>query len=212
MMNGLREAVGNDIEIMIDFHGRCGSTSVALQYIQALAPSRPLFVEEPIQPGDAVGMKQIVDKSPVPIAAGERLVDRREFDDLFRLRALNIAQPDLCHVGGFTEGRKIAAMADTANCGIAPHNPLGPIAGVAALHFDVATPNFVIQEEMSGAVPWYHDVVQGPIQAKDGYWLVPDCVGLGVDVNEAVAAKHPFKQEVMHAGNAILADGTIVDW
>ena len=212
MMNGLREAVGNDIEIMIDFHGRCASTSVALQYIQALAPSRPLFVEEPIQPGDALAMKQIIDKSPVPIAAGERLVDRKEFDDLFRLRALNIAQPDLCHVGGFTEGRKIAAMADTANCGIAPHNPLGPIAGVAALHFDIATPNFVIQEEMSGAVPWYHDVVQGPIRAKDGYWLVPDCVGLGVEVNEALAAKHPFKPEIMQASQAVLADGTIVDW
>ncbi len=212
MMNGLREAVGNDIEIMIDFHGRCASTSVALQYIQALAPSRPLFVEEPIQPGDALAMKQVIDKSPVPIAAGERLVDRKEFDDLFRLRALNIAQPDLCHVGGFTEGRKIAAMADTANCGIAPHNPLGPIAGVAALHFDIATPNFVIQEEMSGAVPWYHDVVQGPIRAKDGYWLVPDCVGLGVEVNEALTAKHPFKPEIMQASHAVLEDGTIVDW
>ncbi len=212
MMNGLREAVGDDIEIMIDFHGRCASTSSALQYIQALSPSRPLFVEEPIQPGDAVGMKQILDKSPVPIAAGERLVDRREFDDLFRLRALNIAQPDLCHVGGFTEARKIAAMADTASIGIAPHNPLGPLAGVAALHFDVATPNFVIQEEMSGAVPWYYDVVQGPIRVQDGHWLVPDCVGLGVAVNEQEAAKHPFKQEVMHAGHAVLPDGTIVDW
>jgi len=212
MMNGLREAVGDDIEIMIDFHGRCASTSSALQYIQALAPSRPLFVEEPIQPGDALGMKQILDKSPVPIAAGERLVDRREFDDLFRIRALNIAQPDLCHIGGFTEGRKVAAMADTANCGIAPHNPLGPIAGVAALHFDVATPNFVIQEEMSGAVPWYYDVVQGPIRAEAGHWLVPDCVGLGVEVNESEAAKYPFKQEIMHAGNAVLPDGTVVDW
>jgi galactonate dehydratase len=212
MMRKLREAVGDDIEIMIDFHGRPASTSAALQYIEALAPSRPLFVEEPIQPGDAPGMKQIIDKSPVPIAAGERLVDRREFDDLFRLRAINIAQPDLCHVGGFTEARKIAAMADTAGVGIAPHNPLGPLAGVAALHFDIATPNFVIQEEMSGAVPWYHDVVDGPIRAKDGYWLIPDRPGLGVEVDEKVIAKHPFKQEVMHAGHAVLDDGTVVDW
>jgi len=212
MMQALREAVGNDVEIMIDFHGRCASTSVALQYIHALAPYRPLFVEEPIQPGDSLGMKQIMDKSPVPIATGERLVDRREFDDLFRLRAINIAQPDLCHVGGFSEARKIAAMAETAGVGIAPHNPLGPLAGVAALHFDIATPNFVIQEEMSGAVPWYHDVVHSPIKAKDGHWLIPDRPGLGVEVSEATVAKHPFKQEIMHAGNAVLADGTIVDW
>jgi galactonate dehydratase len=212
MMQKLREAVGDEVEIMIDFHGRPASTSAALQYIHALAPSRPLFVEEPIQPGDATAMRQILDKSPVPIATGERLVDRREFDDLFRIRAINIAQPDLCHVGGFTEARKIAAMADTAGVGIAPHNPLGPLAGVAALHFDIATPNFVIQEEMSGAVPWYHDVVKGPIRMVDGYWQIPDKPGLGVEVDEKEIAKHPFKQEVMHAGQAALDDGTIVDW
>jgi galactonate dehydratase len=212
MMQGVREAVGDAVEIMIDFHGRCASTSAALQYIDVLAPFRPLFVEEPIQPGDAAGMKQIIDKSPVPIAAGERLVDRKEFDDLFRLRALNIAQPDLCHVGGFSEARKIAAMADTVGVGIAPHNPLGPLAGVAALHFDVATPNFVIQEEMSGAVPWYHEVVDGPIRVLDGHWVVPERPGLGVEVNEAVAAKHPFKQEILAASQAVIGDGTIVDW
>jgi galactonate dehydratase len=76
MMQGLREAVGDEVEIMIDFHGRSFHQR-RLQYIAALAPSRPLFVEEPIQPGDALGMKQIIDKSPVPIATGERLVDRR---------------------------------------------------------------------------------------------------------------------------------------
>ena len=212
MMAGLREVVGDEVEIMIDFHGRCASTSVALQYIAALAPHHPLFVEEPIQPGDALGMKQVMDKSAVPIAAGERLVDRREFDELFRLRAINIAQPDLCHVGGFTEARKIAAMAETAGVGIAPHNPLGPLAGVAALHFDIATPNFVIQEEMSGVVPWYNDVVDSPIRVEDGHWLIPQRPGLGAEVNEAEAAKHPFQQEVMAASQAVLSDGTIVDW
>jgi len=183
-----------------------------LQYIAALAPHRPLFVEEPIQPGDAPGMKLIQDKAAVPIATGERLVDRKEFEDLFRLRAINIAQPDLCHVGGFAEARKIAAMADTVGVGIAPHNPLGPLAGVAALHFDIATPNFVIQEEMSGAVPWYHEVVDSPIKVEDGHWLVPDRPGLGVEIDEKVAARHPFQQEVLAAGQARLADGTVVDW
>jgi galactonate dehydratase len=212
MMGGLREAVGDDVEIMIDFHGRPASTSVALQYISVLAPFRPLFVEEPIQPGDAPGMKLIQDKSPVPIATGERLVDRKEFEDLFRLRAINIAQPDLCHVGGFSEARKIAAMADTVGVGIAPHNPLGPLAGVAALHFDIATPNFVIQEEMAGAVPWYHEVVRGPIKVENGHWLIPQTPGLGVEIDEKVAAKHPFQQEIMAANQAMLDDGTVVDW
>jgi len=125
---------------------------------------------------------------------------------------IDIAQPDLCHVGGFTEARRIAALAETADAGIAPHNPLGPLAGVAALHFDVATPNFVIQEEMSGAVPWYDEVLQGPIRRVDGHWQVPEAPGLGVEIDEAAAARHPFRQEILAARDAALPDGTVVDW
>jgi galactonate dehydratase len=211
-MGAIREAVGEEVEIMVDFHGRCASASVALQYIEALAPFRPLFVEEPLPPGETLGLAAIKAKTTVPLATGERLVDRREFDELLRARAVDIAQPDLCHVGGFGEARKIAAMAEVASCGIAPHNPLGPIAGVAALHFDVATPNFVIQEEMVGAVPWYSEVVRGPIRMEDGCWQVPEKPGLGIEIDEAVAAKHPFEQEVLHTSHAVLADGTVVDW
>jgi galactonate dehydratase len=211
-MLALREAVGDDVEIMVDFHGRCASTSAALQYIDACAPARPLFVEEPIGPGDARSMAEIAHRCRVPIAAGERLVDRREFNELFNLRAIHIAQPDLCHVGGFGEARKIASAAEVVGVGIAPHNPLGPIAGVAALHFDIATPNFVIQEEMNGAVPWYHEVISSPIRTEGGYWMLPTTPGLGIEVNEAVARKHPFKQEEFHTVHALLADGTVVDW
>jgi galactonate dehydratase len=135
LMGALRVAVGNDIDIMVDFHGRPASASAALQYIEALAPFRPYFVEEPVQPGDALSMREVASRSPCPVATGERLVDRNEFDDLLRLRAITIAQPDLCHVGGLSEGRKIAAMAEVAGVGIAPHNPLGPLASVAALHW-----------------------------------------------------------------------------
>jgi galactonate dehydratase len=211
-MRALREAVGEEVEVMVDFHGRCASASAALQYVEALAPFRPLFVEEPLQPGETLALAALKAKTTVPIATGERLVDRREFDEVLRARAVDIAQPDLCHVGGFGEARKIAAMAEVASCGIAPHNPLGPIAGVAALHFDVATPNFVIQEEMTGAVPWYAEVVRGPIRMADGAWQVPDAPGLGVEVDERVAAAHPFEQEILHATNAVLPDGTVVDW
>ena len=211
-MGALRAAVGEEVEIMVDFHGRCGSASSALQYIEALAPHRPLFVEEPLPPGETLGLAAIKAKTSVPIATGERLVDRREFDELFRARAVDIAQPDLCHVGGFGEARKIAAMAETANAGVAPHNPLGPIAGVAALHFAVATPNFVIQEEMVGAVPWYGEVVRGPIRMVDGCWQIPEAPGLGIEIDEKVAAAHPFAPEILHTTNAVLDDGTVVDW
>jgi galactonate dehydratase len=208
----LRETVGDGVEIMVDMHGRAGSVSAAVAVIDALSPFRPMFVEEPIQPGDALSLAEITRKTRVPIATGERLVDRKEFEEVFRLRAVHIAQPDICHVGGLMEAKKIAAMADTAGIGVAPHNPLGPIAGASALHFAVSTPNFVIQEEMSGAVPWYDDVVRGPIRRVDGHWQVPTAPGLGVEVDEAVAAAHPFAPEVLAATQAVIADGTVVDW
>jgi galactonate dehydratase len=212
MMEALRAAVGPQIEIMVDFHGRPASVGAALAYVEALSPGRPMFVEELLPPGETAGLAAIAAKTNVPIAAGERLVDRLEFDELLRSRAIDIAQPDICHCGGLLEAKKIAAMAETLSIGIAPHNPLGPIAGVAALHFAISTPNHVIQEEMVGAVPWYFDVVSGPIRMVDGFWQIPDAPGLGVEVNEAACAKHPFAPEIIHTQNAVLDDGTIVDW
>lgn len=212
LMNGLREAVGDDVEIMVDFHGRPASSSAALDYINALAPGRPLFVEEPVQPFDPLLMAEVTLRSPVPVATGERLIGRTEFEPLFRARSIHIAQPDIAHTGGLAETRKIATAAETAGIGIAPHNPLGPIAGATALHFDIATPNFIIQEEMSGAVPWYDEVVDSPIRRVDGAWQIPQSPGLGIEVNETTAARHPFKQEVIHPLHAVMPDGTIVDW
>ncbi|HTM81551.1 galactonate dehydratase [Asticcacaulis sp.] len=214
IMRDVRSAVGEDIEIMVDFHGRPASGAAALAYIDAIAAQRPLFVEEPVPPGDTVAMKMVSSRSPVAIASGERLVDIREFENLLSERAVAIAQPDLCHAGGFTAGRKIAAMAEAVGIGLAPHNPLGPLASVAALHFAVATQNFVIQEEMSGSVPWFGDILDSPIERKNGNWQVPERPGLGVTLNEALAVKHPFQQEPLDviAGDAVLSDGTVVDW
>ena len=212
LMASLREAVGPDIEIMLDFHGKPGSVATALSFIEAVAPFNPMFVEEPIQPGDVRGMRQVTEKSAVPIATGERLVERSEFDDHFSARAMDIVQPDICHCGGLLEAKKIAAMAEAAGMGVAPHNPLGPIAGAAALHFAVSTPAHIIQEEMVGAVPWYFDVVKGPIRMVDGHWQVPDAPGLGIEVDEAECARHPFAPEVYHTRNAVADDGTLVAW
>ena len=212
MMGALRDAVGPGVEIMVDFHGRPASVGAALAYIGAVEPGRPMFVEEVLPPGDSAGLREVASKTSVPIATGERLVELAEFEELFRHRAISIAQPDICHCGGLWEAKKIAAMAEAAGIGLAPHNPLGPIAGVAALHFAVSTSNHVIQEEMVGAVPWYFDVVKGPIRMIGGFWQVPAAPGLGVDVDEAECARHPFAPETPHTVNAVLDDGTIVDW
>jgi galactonate dehydratase len=212
MMEALRRAVGPEIEVMVDFHGRPASAAAALAYIDALAPGRPMFVEEPLPPGETEGLKAVAAHSKVPLATGERLVERTEFADLLAARVVGIVQPDICHCGGLLEAKKIAAMAEAFSVGVAPHNPLGPIAGVAALHFAVSTPNHVIQEEMVGAVPWYFEVVEGPIELIDGFWRVPDAPRLGVTVNEAACARHPYKPEILATRAAVLDDGTIVDW
>ncbi|RWB96546.1 galactonate dehydratase [Mesorhizobium sp.] len=212
LMEALRKAVGPGIEIMVDFHGRPASVSAALAYVEALAPGRPMFVEEPLPPGDTAGLKALAARTSVPLATGERLVERAEFVELLSASAVSIIQPDICHCGGLSEAMKIAAHAEAVGVGVAPHNPLGPIAGVAALHFAVSTPNHVIQEEMVGAVPWYFDVVKGPIRMVDGFWQVPEAPGLGIEVDEAVCARYPFAPEVLHTQNAVMPDGTIVDW
>lgn len=212
LMKALREAVGEKVDIMIDFHGRPASIAGALQYIEELAPYDPMFCEEPVLPGDTEALRLVTERAGCPIASGERLIGYKEFEPLFQHKALHIIQPDLNHTGGLLEGKKIAAAAEQAFMGVAPHNPNGPLAGAAALHFDVACPNFVIQEEMSGAVPWYDAVVSVPMRRVGSAWQVPTEPGLGVEINEAEAAKHPFKAEVMHTLGAVMPDGTVVDW
>ena len=212
VLGDLRAAVGPAVDIMVDFHGRPASAAAALSYIEAMAPARLMFVEEPVPPEDLAGLADITRRVSVPVAAGERLIGRREFAPVIERRAVDIAQPDICHAGGLWETRKIAAMAESAGIGLAPHNPLGPIAGVAALHFGIATPNVVIQEEMSGAVPWYDDVVRWPIERRPGRWDRPELPGLGIEVDGAVIAAHPFAPDILHTRGATMSDGTVVDW
>jgi len=213
LMEALRGAVGDSIDIMIDFHGRPESTACALDYIRELVPYAPMFCEEPVQPGDTESLRFVTEHAGCAIASGERLIGFEEFVPVFTARALHVAQPDLSHTGGFLEGKRIAALADAHMIGIAPHNPNGPIAGAVALHYDVSVPNFVIQEEMSKAVPWYDDVVTAsPIKREGSFWSLPTEPGLGIEVDEKEAAKHPYKDDVLHSASALLGDGTVTNW
>ena len=156
---------------------------------------------------------QIKNSINCPLATGERLIGHQEFEDIISNRIVDIVQPDLNHCGGLLEAKNIAAAASTANIGVAPHNPNGPIAGAAALHFAASTTNHIIQEVMDKSVPWYDDVIsQTPIKKVKDCWLIPNTPGLGVDVNEKEAEKYPFKQEIMPTTDAYLNDGTVVDW
>jgi galactonate dehydratase len=207
-MAAIREAVGDAIDVMVDFHGRT-SPAMGIAIAEALAPYRPLFIEEPALPDNPDGLAQVARAVKIPVASGERLVTRFQFRELLEKGACAVVQPDLCHCGGLWEARKIAAMAEAYDVAVAPHNPLGPIATAACVHFALATPNFLIQEAIRADVPWRDDVVTPP-RIVDGHALPYEGPGWGIEVDEAEAARHPFEQEELlrywHE------DGSVADW
>ena len=207
----LRLAIGDSVDLMIDFHGRT-YPATAIQYINAVEEFQPFFCEEPVPCENVDALAEVRRAVRVPIGTGERLVTRHQFRRIFETQACHVIQPDICHCGGLLEARKIAAMAEAYYMGVAPHNPLGPVANCVALHFGLSTPNFLIQEDMLADVPWRWDVVTQNLKRENGYWLKPEAPGLGIDVNEAEAAKHPFQQEVFFQGGARAEDGSILDF
>lgn len=211
MMAALREAVGESMDIMVDCHGRHYPGN-AIEFCRILAPYRPFFIEEPVPPENIDALVEVRKASPVPIATGERLVTRFGFREIFEKQACHVIQPDLCHCGGLWEAKKIAATAETYYMGVAPHNPLGPVANAAALHFALSTPNFLIQEDMLTDVPWRWEVVQSSLATEDGYWLKTGTPGLGIEVDEVTAKKYPFQQEVIHPLTVRASDGAVLDW
>ncbi|CAN5603449.1 galactonate dehydratase [soil metagenome] len=209
LMRAVREAVGDDVDVMVDLHGRT-STAMGIQYGLALAPLRPWFLEEPCRPDDTAGLAEVARAVPVPIAAGERLATLREFESLFRARAVAVAQPDVCHAGGVTGVRRIAALAEAAGVTLAPHNPLGPVATMVNLHLGFAIPDFLIQEVMRADVPWRHDVVDHPLEIVRGRVPPPARPGIGIEVDEREAAKHPYQPEELVRWYH--ADDSVADW
>jgi galactonate dehydratase len=209
LMAATRTAVGEDIDVMVDFHGRTGAAA-AIEVCRALEPMRPWFVEEicaPEHPDELIRAARSVE---VPVAAGERLYGRGELLPLLTAGALDVAQPDVCHVGGVTELRKIAALCDTFGVALAPHNPLGPVATMVNIHAGLALSNFLILEVMRSDVPWRDEVVDADLRITDGYALPPERPGIGVELNRAAAARYPYAPE--QVPQWFHDDGAPADW
>ncbi len=209
LVETVRDAVGDEMDLMVDLHARCWP-AMAIQYCHALEPYGLLFFEEPCPTEDIDATVEVTRKSRIPIATGERLVTRYQFREVFEKRACHIIQPDLSHCGGLWEARKIAANAETYSIAVAPHNPNGPLALAVAVHFALATPNWLIQEMITNDVPWRDEVVDAPLQVRDGYVYPPKRPGLGVEINERAAAKYPFKPEAEQ--RYFHPDGAVADW
>ena len=209
LMAAARQGAGEDMDIMVDLHGRT-TAAMAIQYAEVLAPYRPWFIEEPCQPEDHEGTARVARSTRIPIAAGERLCHRRDFLPLLQSQAIAVAQPDVCHAGGLTEVRRIAALCDTFGVSMAPHNPLGPIATMVNIHLGFATPNFLIQEVMRADVPWRDEIVSGVTPIVGGYVVPSQAPGIGVEINFAAAAKHPYKD--VSPVQWYHHDGAVADW
>jgi galactonate dehydratase len=210
LVEAVREAVGPEMDLMVDLHARCSTPAMAIQYCHAFEPYGLFFFEEPCPTEDIEATAQVTRASRIPIATGERLVGRHQFRELFERRACHVIQPDLSHCGGLWEARKIAAMAEAYSMAVAPHNPNGPIATAVAIHFALATPNWLIQEAISSDVPWRNEVLDAPIEVRDGYFSIPARPGIGVEVNEEAAARYPFKPEAIQ--RYFHPDGAVADW
>jgi galactonate dehydratase len=209
VVGAIREAVGPEMDLMVDLHARTWP-AMAIQYCHALEPYGLLFFEEPCPTEDIEATAQVTRASNIPIATGERLVTRWQFREVFEKRACHIIQPDLTHCGGLWEARKIAAMAEAYSIAVAPHNPNGPICTAVAVQYALATPNWIIQEAITSDVPWRNDVIEGSLDVVDGHIAPPTAPGLGINVNEKEAAKYPFKPEAVQ--RYFHPDGSVADW
>jgi galactonate dehydratase len=208
----LREAVGKEIDIGVDFHGRL-SPANAIRLARKFEPYYPMFIEEPCLPENVDTMVTIARSTSIPIASGERLFTKWGFRELLEKQAVAIIQPDICHAGGILEARKIAAMSEVYYGSVAPHNPLGPIALSACLQLDASIPNFLIQEHptLDTGEDRGVGIFKNPLVVKDGYIDIPKLPGLGFEFDEEAL------QDKLYDGSWQIpmlhhADGSMADW
>lgn len=208
----VRERIGNGVDLAIDFHGRV-SPSMAYRLIEELKPYMPMFIEEPCLPENVDCMVNIARSTTVPIAAGERLFGKWQYRELIEKQAVSVIQPDICHVGGIYEGRKLAAMIEMYYGTVAPHNPLGPISLAACLQLDTCIPNFLVQEHPGN--PDKSDLgvgyIKEPFVIKDGYIDVPTKPGLGVELDEK-ALEDKIYDGKWTTPRQYYEDGSNADW
>jgi galactonate dehydratase len=210
-VEAMREAVGDDIDIMVDCHAR-PSPAMGLQFAQALEAYGLYFFEEPCWPESIDGLAMINAAVTTPIATGERITSLATFRDLFAARGCEICQLDITHCGGLTEARRVAGLAEAYRIALAPHNPQGPVSTAASLEFGFSQPSYIICESVHQDVPWRQDVVdEGFTIDPAGRIVRPNTKpGLGITINEAEVAKHPFEQELPQ--RVFYPDGSVGDW
>lgn len=192
IVEAVRDAVGPDVDLMLDVHGRL-NVPTAIAMCKVLAPFDLTWIEEPTPPESIDALADVRAHSPVPIAAGERLYEPARFLEALSKKAVDILQPDVSHAGGLGETKRIAHMAHTHLVPVAPHNPVGPVMNAMTLHLSVAIPNFSVFETISVDVPWRKELVRETLQFRNGTILAPTAPGLGVELIEEACARFPYE-------------------
>lgn len=194
LVEAVRDAVGPDVEIFIEAHGRFApSTSIAVA--RELERYEPAWYEEPVPPEDIESLLIVKNRIGIPVATGERCYTRYGFRELIERRAADILQPDVIHAGGFLETKKIAAMCEPCYMKVAPHNSAGPGCTTASVHLAACTSNFKIQETFDDfSEPWLKEVIRGTPEVKDGCFELPQKPGLGIELDEDAAREHPPRE------------------
>ena len=198
-MQRLREAIGDRADILFGTHGQF-TPSGAKRMAAMLEPYQPLWFEEPVPPERPDLMAEVARATSIPVAAGERLTGKHEFAQLLQHQAASILQMNLGRVGGLLEAKKIAGMAEAHYAQIAPHLYCGPLVAAANIQLAACSPNFLILESIYKMDGFFADLLHKPLRWEDGYILVPDAPGLGVELNETIAKANPYEGDDLHFG------------
>jgi len=205
----LRDAVGQDVEIAWDAHGRL-APAMSIKLARAIEPYNIWFLEEPALPENAKGLAQVARATSIPVATGERLFTKWAFREVLELGGAALVQPDLSHCGGVLEARAIASMAEVYYCGFAPHNPLGPVNTIVSAHVAMASPNFVALEHCLYPPAWTHELLTEPLEVRHGYLQLSDAPGWGVELDVELCRGHPYRPYKLPLLEH--ASGAIADW
>ena len=213
----IREELGYDMDIAVDFHGRVHKP-MAKVLAKALSPYHLMFIEEPVLPQNNEALRDIAGVTDTPIATGERMFSRWDYKKLFEEGYADIIQPDLSHAGGISECKKIAAMAEAYDFAVAPHCPLGPVALASCIALDSCTPNVFIQEQSLGI--HYNkgsellDYLQDPsvFNYENGYVRLNPRPGLGIELNEDYVKEMSAKWQDWKNPKWRNHDGTVAEW
>ena len=193
----LREAVGTKADLLFGTHGQMTAAG-AIRLAKRLEPFDPLWLEEPVPPDAPEEMAKVARGTSIPIATGERLATKYDFARLLNVGAAAILQLNLGRVGGLLEAKKIAGMAEVYHAQIAPHLYCGPVVGAANIQLATCTPNFLILEGIETWGGFHAEILKTPIQWQDGYVIPSSEPGLGVELNETVAAANPYTGSMLH--------------